>query len=82
VRLSPHAGSLSRTGFAAAVVLLFAVTGRDPVLSLFTWLAQLGTLAVLVLMSLASCAVLAFFVRHRDLDRTVLRRVVCPPSAP
>jgi amino acid transporter len=78
VHLSPHAGSLSQTGLAAAVVLLFVVTGQDPVLSLFTWLTQLGTLAVLVLMSLASFAVLAFFARHRDLDRNVLRTVVCP----
>ena len=50
------------------VVLLFVVTGQDPVLALFTWLTQLGTLAIIALMSLASFAVVAFFVRHRDLD--------------
>src|SRR5689334_21308870 len=45
VHLSPHVGSLSQTALAAVVVLVFVVTGKDPVLALFTWLTQLGTLA-------------------------------------
>jgi amino acid transporter len=78
VHLSPHAGSLSQTGFAAVVVLVFVVTGKDPVLALFTWLTQLGTLAIIALMSLASFAVVAFFRRHRDLDGNLLRTLVAP----
>ena len=61
-----YAGSLSQTILAFVVVLIFVITGQDPVLALFTWLTQLGTLAIIVLMALASFAVVAFFARHRD----------------
>lgn len=78
IHLSPHAGSISQTALAAVVVTVFVVTDQDPVLALFTWLTQLGTLAVLALMSLASFAVLVFFARHRDLDRNLWRTMVAP----
>jgi amino acid transporter len=76
--LSPHVGSLSQSILAFVVVLIFVITGQDPVLALFTWLTQLGTLAIIVLMALASFAVVAFFARHRDLDSNVLRTTVAP----
>ena len=78
VHLSPHVGSVSQSVLALVVVLLFVVTGLDPVLALFTWLTQLGTLAIIVLMALASFAVLAFFAAHRELDSNVLRTTVAP----
>lgn len=78
VHLSPHVGSLNQSVLALVVVLVFVITGLDPVLALFTWLTQLGTLAIIVLMSLASFAVVAFFARHRELDRNVLRTTVAP----
>jgi uncharacterized membrane-anchored protein len=37
--------------------------GLDPVLNLFVWLTQVGTLAVLGLMALTSFAVVAFFAK-------------------
>jgi amino acid transporter len=76
--LSPHAGSLSQTVLALIVVLLFVVTGQDPVLALFTWLTQLGTLAIIVLMALASFAVVAFFAANRGLDSNLWRTTVAP----
>ena len=76
--LSPHVGSVSQSALALVVVLLFVVTGQDPVLALFTWLTQLGTLAIIVLMALASFAVVAFFAARRDLDSNVLRTTVAP----
>jgi amino acid transporter len=76
--LSPHTGSLSQSILALVVVLIFVITAQDPVLALFTWLTQLGTLAIIVLMALASFAVVAFFARHRDLDSNVLRTTVAP----
>ncbi len=78
VHLSPHIGSLSQTVLAAVVVGIFVITGQDPVLALFTWLTQLGTLAIITLMSLSSFAVVAFFVRHRELDANPLRTIVAP----
>jgi amino acid transporter len=76
--LSPHMGSLSQSILAFVVVLVFVITRQDPVLALFTWLTQLGTLGIIVLMALASFAVVVFFARHRDLDSNVWRTVVAP----
>src|SRR6185437_11980602 len=76
--LSPHVGSLSQSILALVVVLIFVVTQQDPVLALFTWLTQLGTLAIIVLMALASFAVVAFFARNRDLDTNLARTMIAP----
>ena len=51
---------------------------QNPVLALFTWLTQLGALAIIVLMALASFAVVAFFARHRNFDANPLRTIVAP----
>jgi len=80
VHLSPHVGSVSQTALAFVVVGVFALGGRDPVLALFTWLTQLGTLAIMVLMALASFAVVAFFLRHPELDSNRLRTLVAPAA--
>jgi amino acid transporter len=76
--LSPHAGSLSQSVLAFVVVLVFVLTTQDPVLALFTWLTQLGTLGIIVLMALASFAVIAFFARHRDFDSNMFRTTIAP----
>ncbi len=47
-------------------------------LALFTWLTNLGTLGVIALMAASSFAVVAFFLRHRDLERNLLRTLVAP----
>ncbi len=60
---SPHVGSIIQTVLALLVVSLFVVKGLDPVLNLFVWLTQLGTLGVLGLMALTSFSVMAFFSR-------------------
>ncbi len=58
---SPHVGSMIQTALAVVVVGLFAILGMDPVLQLFTWLTQLGTLGVLGLMAITSFAVVSYF---------------------
>ncbi|NMD07879.1 MAG: APC family permease [Phyllobacteriaceae bacterium] len=60
---SPHIGSVSQTVCAVVVVGLFAVLGLDPILNLFTWISQIGTLGIIAMMALASAAVVAFFNR-------------------
>jgi amino acid transporter len=67
VHQSPHIGSILQTLLAAAVVSIFAVSGSDPVLTLFSWLTNVGTLGVIVLMALVSFAVPAFFLRNPTL---------------
>jgi amino acid transporter len=61
--LSPHIGSVIQTVLALVVVTLFVAKGLDPVLNLFVWLSQMGTLGLLGLMALASFAVIAFFMK-------------------
>jgi amino acid transporter len=60
---SPHIGSIIQTVLATIVVTLFVAQGLDPVLNLFVWLTQMGTLGVLGLMALTSFSVIAFFAR-------------------
>jgi amino acid transporter len=61
---SPHVGSLIQTAIAIVVVGFFALMGMDPVLQLFTWLTQLGTLGILGLMAVTSFSVVAFFANN------------------
>ena len=58
---SPHMGSILQTIIALVVVGFFAWAGLDPILNLFTWISQIGTLGIIAMMSIASFAVVAFF---------------------
>lgn len=76
-------GSWLQTAVSVAVVAAFAATDDKPtgdptapVLRLFTWMGQVGALAVMVLIAAASIAVIAFFVR-RGAGRAQAWRIVC-----
>lgn len=60
---SPHAGSLSQTGFALLVVAGFGLLGGDPLGTLFNWFTNLGALGVILLLVVTSAAVVGFFRR-------------------
>src|SRR4051794_29736203 len=75
---APSVGSLAQSVAALLVVGGFAVAGADPVIQLFTWLGQLGALGVLVLMTVTSFAVVAFFRRRPDPDAGPIRTFVAP----
>lgn len=75
---SPHVGSLIQTALAFAVIALFAATGQDPVLALFSWLTNVGTLGVITLMALTSFSVFAFFGRNPSLEGNVFKAKVAP----
>jgi amino acid transporter len=77
---SPHVGSIIQTVVAVLVVGLFAVLGMDPVLQLFTWLTQLGTLGVLGLMAVTSFSVVAFFGKNA-MGETALSTKILPTIA-
>jgi amino acid transporter len=74
---SPHVGSIIQTVLAIIVVGFFAVTGMDPVLQLFTWLTQLGTLGILGLMAITSFAVVSFFGKNA-MGETALATKILP----
>lgn len=63
---SPHIGSLAQTTTTIVCVGAFVLAGADPVLTMFTLLAALGTLGVTVLMAVTSLAVTCFFVRRGE----------------
>lgn len=58
---SPHVGSVVQTVMAVAVLAVFAGLGLDPVLNMFTWISQVGTLGVLGMMTITSLSVIVFF---------------------
>ncbi|AZG46666.1 APC family permease [Gordonia insulae] len=62
---SPHEGSALQTATAFVLVGAFAIAGADPVLQLFTWMAGVAIVAILVLMVLTSVAIIAYFRRSK-----------------
>lgn len=60
---SPHVGSVVQTIMALVVLAIFAGLQLDPVLNMFTWISQVGTLGVLGIMTITSISVIAFFRR-------------------
>jgi amino acid transporter len=81
VHQSPHIGSLAQTIIAALVVGIFAVAKLDPVLALFSWLTNVGTLGVISLMAIASFAVPAFFRRNQGASEGVFSSFIAPAIA-
>lgn len=75
---SPHVGSLIQTIVAVLVVALFALTGQDPVLGLFSWLTNVGTLAIILLMASTAFAIVAFFSRNPGLESNLLVTKLLP----
>lgn len=66
---SPHIAGLAQTVLALLIVGGFALAGADPYLQLLIWVNTPGVVGVVVLQLLASIAVVAFFVRNRQLER-------------
>ncbi|OHV79707.1 APC family permease [Ensifer sp. LCM 4579] len=75
---SPHVGSVIQTIIAVLVVALFALTGQDPVLGLFSWLTNVGTLAIILLMASTAFAIVAFFSRNPGLESNLLVTKLLP----
>ncbi len=58
---SPHIGSVVQTIGALIVLAVFAGLGLDPILNMFTWVSQVGTLGVIGMMAITSLSVIVFF---------------------
>jgi len=57
---------LAQSMSGLAVIVFFAVTGQDPMARLFFWLGTTGGFGILLLLTVTSAAVVAFFARdHR-----------------
>ncbi|GAA1249047.1 APC family permease [Prauserella halophila] len=59
---SPHRASLLQIGIATVVIVLDTVAGLAPE-TVFTWFAGIGTLAIVVLMTVTCLAVVTYFAR-------------------
>lgn len=81
VHQSPYVGSMVQTVIAVGVIGLFAALGLDPVLSLFSWLTNVGTLGIIVLMATTSLAVIAYFRQNPQLAPSPLKTLVMPGIA-
>ena len=61
---SPHIGSLAQSIGALIVLAIFAGLALDPILNMFTWVSQIGTLGVIGMMAVTSLSVIAFFKKQ------------------
>jgi len=76
-RQSPWAAGLVQTAIAVLLVVPFAVAGKDPVLTLFSWFSGVGVLACMLLYFLTSVSVIVFFRRER-LDTRLWHTLIAP----
>ena len=74
---SPHVASLVTTVVGAVLMAVCAAAGLDPVLEVFTWLAGIASVGIVLLMLLACLAVVVFF-RRTGLDRRPWHSLVAP----
>jgi hypothetical protein len=67
-----------QTTLAVIVLFIFAAAGADPVLTLFSWLTNVGTLGVIALMAITSFSVLMFFRANPQFGSHPLANVLLP----
>ncbi|WP_069886371.1 APC family permease [Streptomyces luteocolor] len=75
---SPHVASFVQSVIAVVLVGAFWATGQDPYADLYTLLAILGTMAILLVQTLCSFAVIGYFRRHHPEDRHWFRTLLAP----
>ncbi|ANW62426.1 amino acid permease [Mycobacterium sp. djl-10] len=63
---SPYIASFVQTGITLVLILAFFFAGMDPYVHLYTLLAILGTMAILIVQSLCAFAVIAYFHFHKN----------------
>jgi amino acid transporter len=75
---APIGGSLLQSVIALLVFGAFAITGADPVFTLFTWLSYVAAVGILLLLVGTSLAVIGYFRRNPQATETMWRRQVAP----
>jgi amino acid transporter len=63
---SPYIASFVQSGIALVLILAFFAAGMDPYVHMYTLLAILGTMAILIVQSLCAFAVVAYFHFHKE----------------
>jgi hypothetical protein len=75
---SPHLGSLLQSAIGAVVLLAFIVAGAHPILALFSWLINTGTLAIVAAMTVTSFAIASFFWNRKAAGENRIATVFLP----
>ncbi|MFE3022983.1 APC family permease [Nocardia tengchongensis] len=75
---SPHIAGLVQTIIAGLLIAGFGIAGKDPYTGTYTLLAILGTMAILVVQSLCSFAVLVYFRNNHPETRHWFKTLVAP----
>ncbi len=76
-RHSPGVAGLVQTAIALLLVTPFALAGKDPVLTLFSWGSGIAVLGIMLLYFLTSASVVVFFRRER-LDTRPWNTLIAP----
>lgn len=80
---APIAGSLAQSGLTLVVILVFAIAGAGsedplfPVVTLFTWLTNMGAFGLVLLMALTALAVVGFLRSHSQ-EYSLWTRAIAP----
>ncbi|MDN3293438.1 APC family permease [Streptomyces ficellus] len=75
---SPYIASYAQSAIAVVLVGAFWATGQDPYIHLYTLLAILGTMAILIVQTLCSFAVIGYFRKNHPEDRHWFRTLTAP----
>lgn len=78
---APWVASLAQSTLALVVICIFAIAAANPVLTLFTWLTNLGALGVLLLMAVTSFAVIGYFRQRPEAGLGRWSSVIAPAIA-
>lgn len=62
---APAAAALANGIVVAVIVMAFLLAGADPVEVVYAWFVALGTVGFIVMMALASLAIIVFFIREK-----------------
>ncbi len=63
---SPHIASFVQTGITLVIILAFLAAGMDPYVHMYTLLAILGTMAILIVQALCAFSVISYFHFHKN----------------
>jgi amino acid transporter len=63
---SPYIASFVQSGITLVLILAFFFAGMDPYVHMYTLLAILGTMAILIVQALCAFAVIAYFHFHKN----------------
>jgi amino acid transporter len=64
-RKAPYIAAVVDAAVVCAVLIAFFAAGADPIVVIYAWFVSLGTIGFIVMMTLASVGILAFFIRER-----------------